>query len=134
MTSSVPTEMIRLCRRPRRWAPSDGDRGAPLLFVVEHVADQRERRGHQRLLRDNKELRSFLAGTQLDAATGLAELFLGINPAQDPEPARLAGSVLHAMFPRHHGKVAHGPRAGADRPRTHRGLQIIAQRMRGKDL
>jgi hypothetical protein len=44
------------------------------------------------LLRDNKELRSFLAGIQLDAANGLAELFLGIGPAQDPEPARLARS------------------------------------------
>ena len=46
----------------------------------------------------NEELRAFLAGVQRDAAGGLAELFLGIDAAQDPEAARTAGSVLHALF------------------------------------
>ena len=43
------------------------------------------------LLEHNEELRTFLAGVQREAAMGLAELFLGIDPADDPEPARLAG-------------------------------------------
>jgi AcrR family transcriptional regulator len=46
----------------------------------------------------NEELRSFLAQVQRVAAGGLAELFLGIDPAQDPESARTAGSILHALF------------------------------------
>ena len=45
------------------------------------------------LLGHNEELRTFLASVQRDAADGLAELFLGIDPAQDPESARTAGSV-----------------------------------------
>ena len=46
----------------------------------------------------HEELRTFLAGVQRDAATGMAELFLGIDQAADPDAARLAGSVLHALF------------------------------------
>ena len=43
-------------------------------------------------------MRTFLAGVQRDAATGMAELFLGIDQTADPDAARLAGSVLHALF------------------------------------
>ena len=50
------------------------------------------------LVEHNEELRRFLAGVQPQAAAGMAELFLGIDQARDPEPARLAGSVLHALF------------------------------------
>jgi AcrR family transcriptional regulator len=48
------------------------------------------------LLDQPDELHTFLAGVQHDATLGMAELFLGIDPAADPESARLAGSVLHA--------------------------------------
>jgi AcrR family transcriptional regulator len=50
------------------------------------------------LLSHNEELRAFLASVQGDAAVGLAQLFLGIDPDQDPDSAREAGSVLHALF------------------------------------
>jgi hypothetical protein len=70
----------------------------PLLLVMEHGADQRQGRGLwaaqvelMSLLEHNEELRRFLAGIQHDAATGLAEFFLGIDPARDPESARMAG-------------------------------------------
>lgn len=46
----------------------------------------------------NEELRTFLAGIQDFAAAGLAQLFLGIDPEQDPESARKAGAILHALF------------------------------------
>src|SRR5262249_25910465 len=39
---------------------------------------------------------TFLAGVHRDAAEGLAELFPGIGPAQDPQAARTAGPALHA--------------------------------------
>ena len=50
------------------------------------------------LMDHNEELRRFLTGVQGLATDGMAEIFLGIDPAQDPETARLAGFVLHAMF------------------------------------
>jgi AcrR family transcriptional regulator len=50
------------------------------------------------LLEHNDELRTFLAGVQRDASDGLAELFLGIDPAGEPEVARTAGAVLHALI------------------------------------
>jgi len=58
---------------------------------------------------------------QRDAADGLAELFLGIDPAQDPESARTAGSLLHAMFIGIIGQVVHESQAGAVRARARRG-------------
>jgi hypothetical protein len=86
------------------------------------------------LLRGNKELRSFLAGIQLDAATGLAELFLGIDPAQDPEPARMDGSVLHAMFIAIMAKWFMDPGQALTARELAEGLQVIAQHMKGRDL
>jgi AcrR family transcriptional regulator len=50
------------------------------------------------LMEHNEELHSFLAGVQGVATDGMAQIFLGIDPAQDPETARLGGFVLHAMF------------------------------------
>jgi AcrR family transcriptional regulator len=50
------------------------------------------------LMDHNEELRRFLTGVQGLATDGMAEIFLGIDPARDPETARLAGFVLHAMF------------------------------------
>lgn len=83
------------------------------------------------LLQDNEELRTFLAGIQHDAATGLAELFLGINPAQDPEPARMAGSVLHAMFIGVMVKWFMDPKQALPAPELAEGLRIIAQHIAG---
>jgi AcrR family transcriptional regulator len=85
------------------------------------------------LLEQNEELRTFLAGIQLDAATGLAELFLGIDPAQDPESARMAGSVLHAMFIGVMAKWFMDPSQALSARELAGGLQIIAQRMIGRD-
>jgi AcrR family transcriptional regulator len=50
------------------------------------------------LAQRNTELRAFLAGVQGLAGQGLAELFLGIDAATDPEASRLAGFVMHALF------------------------------------
>jgi AcrR family transcriptional regulator len=85
------------------------------------------------LLEDNEELRSFLAGIQRDAATGLAELFLGIDPAQDPESARLAGSVLHAMFIGVMVKWFMDPKQALPARELTEGLRIVAEHMAGKD-
>ena len=74
------------------------------------------------LLEHNEELRTFLAGIQRDAATGLAELFLGIDPARDRSRRGSAGSVLHALFIGIMVKWFIGTEAGAARPRTRRGV------------
>jgi AcrR family transcriptional regulator len=77
----------------------------------------------------NEALRQFLAGIQDFAASGLAELFLGVDPEQDPETARAAGAVLHAMFigliAKYFLDPAHMPPAEefAD------GMRIVAQHM-----
>ncbi len=85
------------------------------------------------LLPDHEELRTFLAGIQRDAAAGLAELFLGTDPAQDPEQARLAGSVLHAMFIGVIVKWFMDPQQAVPAREFAEGLRIIAERMTGQD-
>src|SRR5215472_16786459 len=45
----------------------------------------------------NQELRTFLASVQRVAAGGLAELFLGIDPAQDPEQALSAHELADGL-------------------------------------
>ena len=81
----------------------------------------------------NEELRTFLAGVQRDAAGGLAELFLGIDPAQDPEAARTAGSVMHALFIGIIVKWFMDPKQALSAPELTEGLRIIAERMTGPD-
>ena len=81
------------------------------------------------LLGHNEELRTFLASVQGDAAAGLAELFLGIDPAQDPESARTAGSVLHAMFIGIMVKWFMNPKQALSAPELAEGLRIIAKHM-----
>ncbi len=81
------------------------------------------------LLGHNEELRTFLASVQRDAAAGLAELFLGIDPAQDPESARTAGSVLHAMFIGIMVKWFMDPKQALSAHELAEGLQIIAKHM-----
>ena len=81
------------------------------------------------LLGHNEELRTFLASVQRDAAAGLAELFLGIDPAQDPESARTAGSVLHAMFIGIMVKWFMNPKQALSAHELAEGLQIVAEHM-----
>jgi AcrR family transcriptional regulator len=81
------------------------------------------------LLGHNEELRAFLASVQGDAAAGLAELFLGIDPAQDPESARKAGSVLHAIFIGVMAKWFMDPKQALSGRELAEGMQIIAQHM-----
>ena len=81
----------------------------------------------------NEELRTFLAGVQRDAAGGLAELFLGIDPAQDPEAARTAGSVLHAMLIGIIVKWFMDPKQALSATELTEGLRIITEHMSGTD-
>jgi AcrR family transcriptional regulator len=82
-------------------------------------------------LEQNEELRTFLAQVQRVAAGGLAELFLGIDPATDPESARTAGSVLHAMFIGVIVKWFMDPDQALSAAELTEGLRIIAGRMTG---
>jgi AcrR family transcriptional regulator len=81
------------------------------------------------LVGHNEELRAFLASVQGYAAAGLAELFLGIDPAQDPESARKAGSVLHAVFIGVMAKWFMGPKQALSGRELAEGMQIIAEHM-----
>jgi AcrR family transcriptional regulator len=80
-------------------------------------------------MEQNEELRTFLAQVQRVAAGGLAELFLGIDPAQDPEPARTAGSVLHAVFIGIIVKWFMDPEQALSAAELTEGMRIIAERM-----
>ena len=81
----------------------------------------------------NEELRTFLAGVQRVAAMGLAELFLGIDPEQDPEAARKAGSVLHALFIGVIVKWFMDPKQALSARELTEGLRIITEHMAGED-
>ena len=79
----------------------------------------------------NEELRTFLAGVQRDAAGGLAELFLGIDPAEDPEAARTAGSVMHALFIGFIVKWFMDPKQALSARELTEGLRIVTEHMAG---
>ena len=79
----------------------------------------------------NEELRTFLARVQRDAAGGLAELFLGIDPAQDPEAARTAGSVMHALFIGIIVKWFMDPKQALSAGELTEGLRIVTEHMAG---
>jgi len=81
------------------------------------------------LVGHNEELRAFLASVQGFAAAGLAELFLGIDPARDPDSARQAGSVLHAMFIGVMAKWFMDPKQALSARELAEGMQIIAEHM-----
>jgi AcrR family transcriptional regulator len=81
----------------------------------------------------NEELRTFLAQVQRVAAGGLAELFLGIDAAQDPEAARTAGSVLHALFIGIIVKWFMDPEQALSAHELAEGMRIISERMAGRD-
>jgi AcrR family transcriptional regulator len=75
------------------------------------------------------ELRAFLASVQPEAAAGLAELFLGIDQEQDPETARTAGSVLHALLIGVMVKWFMDPKQAPSGPDLAEGIRLIAERM-----
>lgn len=79
----------------------------------------------------NEELRTFLARVQRDAAGGLAELFLGIDPGQDPEAARTAGSVMHALFIGIIVKWFMDPKQALSARELTEGLRIVTEYMAG---
>jgi len=81
------------------------------------------------LVEHNAELRAFLAGVQGFAAQGLAELFLGIDPEADPEAARLAGTVMHALFIGLMAKYFLAPKQAPTAEEFAAGLRILAQRV-----
>jgi AcrR family transcriptional regulator len=81
----------------------------------------------------NEELRTFLAKVQRVAAGGLAELFLGIDPARDPEAARTAGSVLHALFIGIIVKWFMDPEQALSARELTEGLRIVTDHMAGQD-
>jgi hypothetical protein len=82
-------------------------------------------------MEQNEELRAFLARVQRDAAGGLAELFLGIDPAEDPEAARTAGSVMHALFIGFIVKWFMDPKQALSARELTEGLRIVTGHMAG---
>ena len=82
-------------------------------------------------MEQNEELRGFLAKVQRYAADGLAEFFLGVDPARDPETARTAGSVLHALFIGIIVKWFMDPERALSARELTEGLRIIAGHMTG---
>ena len=82
-------------------------------------------------MEQNEELRTFLARVQRDAAGGLAELFLGIDAAQDPEAARTAGSVMHALFIGIIVKWFMDPQQALSAGELTEGLRIVTEHMAG---
>jgi AcrR family transcriptional regulator len=81
------------------------------------------------LMEHNEELRAFLAGVQGDAAAALAELFLGVDPAGEPESYRTAGSVLQAMLIGVMVKWFMDPKQALSAHELAEGLRIIAEHM-----
>jgi len=81
------------------------------------------------LAQRNEDLRAFLAGVQGFAAGGLADLFLGIDPAEDPEASRAAGAVLHAFFIGLMAKWFIDPEQAASPRELADGMRILAERM-----
>jgi AcrR family transcriptional regulator len=79
----------------------------------------------------NEELRAFLAAVQRDAALGLAELFLGIDPGQDAEAAHKAGSILHALFIGIMVKWFMDPKRALSAPELAQGMRLLAEHMTG---
>jgi AcrR family transcriptional regulator len=82
-------------------------------------------------MEQNEELRTFLAQVQRVAAGGLAELFLGLDPARDPEAVRRAGSLLHAMFIGIIVKWFMDPDQALSAAELTEGMRILAERMTG---
>ena len=119
-----------------------GDLAAPPLRRFESVMERtiESFSGHARglwasqlelmtLINQNDELRTFLAGVQKDAAGGLAGLFLNIDPEQEPETARVTGSIYHALFIGILVKWFMDPKQALTARELAEGLRIIAERI-----
>jgi hypothetical protein len=63
------------------------------------------------------------------AGTGLAEMFLGIDQVAEPEAAKSAGAVLHAMFIGLIAKYFLDPEQAPSAAGLTDGLRVIADRM-----
>jgi hypothetical protein len=85
------------------------------------------------LMPHNEELRTFLAGVQGPAAEGLAELFLGIDAARNPQAAREAGSVLHALFIGVMVKWFMDPKQALSARELAEGMRILAEHLAPAD-
>jgi AcrR family transcriptional regulator len=83
------------------------------------------------LAQSNQELHAFLASIQGFAASGLAELFLGIDPERDPESARVAGAVMHAFFIGLLGKYNLDPEGAPTAKELADGMRVVSERMLG---
>ncbi len=81
------------------------------------------------LAQRNEELRKFLAGIQEFAGTGLAELFLGLDPATEPDATRAAGFIMHALFMGLLAKYFLDPEHAPSAHELGQGLQTIAERV-----
>ncbi|MDR2983349.1 MAG: TetR/AcrR family transcriptional regulator [Nocardiopsaceae bacterium] len=81
------------------------------------------------LLAHNEELRVFLAGIQRYAEEGLAEIFLEIDPAENPESARLAGPVLQVLLIGMVVKWFMDPARAPTAAELTEGLRLIARRL-----
>ena len=81
------------------------------------------------LIGQNSDLHAFLAGVQKDASDGLAELFLGIDPQQQPEVARSAGGIYHALFIGILVKWFMDPKQALTARELAEGLSVIADRI-----
>jgi AcrR family transcriptional regulator len=81
------------------------------------------------LAQHNEQLHAFLAGVQDFAASGLAELFLGMSRADDPAAAKAAGAVLHSFFVGLMAKYYIDPAQAPTARELADGMRIVAQRM-----
>lgn len=83
------------------------------------------------LAQSSEDLRAF-AGVQEIAGTGLAEMFLGLDPAAEPEAAKSAGVVMHAMFIGLIAKYFLDPQQAPSAHELADGLRVIAERVTSK--
>jgi len=81
------------------------------------------------LAQHNPELQAFLASIQDFAASGLAELFLGMSAEQDPAASKAAGTVMQAFFIGLIAKYYLDPAGMLSARDLAGGMRIVADRM-----
>jgi len=81
------------------------------------------------LAQHNPELQAFLAGIQDMAASGLAEMFLGMSAEADPAATKAAGTVIQAFFIGLIAKYYLDPAGMLSAQGLARGMRIVAERM-----
>jgi AcrR family transcriptional regulator len=81
------------------------------------------------LAKHHDGLREFLAGIQVFAGQGLAQMFVGIDPEADPEAARLAGPVMHALLIGLIAKYFLDPAQAPTAAEFTAGLKVICERL-----